>query len=198
MIDWEDILSEFLTGDVMRADVEALRWKIQLPPEARMVVDRDLQLVDDLAAIGANMTPADGQTDKALDRALTAIRQIGKFVTPAHWKWVDGIPSVATAEPAVDAQDTALADRLADLGRSIPIPSQAMARALSRIEETPMSGELREAAGTGDNSMRLFPAGAEQQTDVLAASDETLPIEPSSTLEAPDGIDDDDEEQEHK
>jgi hypothetical protein len=173
VIGWEDILNEFLEGGLMRADVEALRWKIQLPMEARAVMDRDLRLVDDLGAAGATLVSM-ATAGAAVGRIADALGRENAIEAPAHWRWEAGVPTAGQIEDVVAAEDAETVERLTELRKTIPIATGALERLLSRIRAMESPGEGNEQADVGGGSMRLYPAGEDLKLDALAASRDVL------------------------
>jgi hypothetical protein len=193
MIGWEDILNEYLEGRLLRADVEALRWKIQLSPAARAEVERDLKLVDDLAATAASVVPG----AQGLERLRGKLHAHASVVAPEQWHWTDAGPvsSTAAAETsdATDGELAALTNELQELGRSIAVPQGAPQRliAMLRRAETPEFSDMQTEAV--DEPMRLFPAESSLRIDALAASKDVEPVDedfPGDAAKKPERTDD--------
>jgi hypothetical protein len=176
---WEDILNQYLEGDVLRADVESLRWKIALPDAARDEIDRDLKLVDDLYAAAELVAPPAG----AADRLIEAIRRAPAPKMPSHWRMTAGGPAaIKPVEPEDDeigldrVKDfTEIENELTDLGKSIPYPEGAVERLFSRLgpQSDSPAGETGGEVGKDTGPIMLFPPNANLKPDALAASKET-------------------------
>jgi len=184
VIGWEDILNEFLEGGLVRADAEALRWKIQLPTEARAAMDRDLQLVDDLGAMGGVMNPSAATAGAAIGRIFDVLARESAIEAPAHWRWEAGVPTAGRMDDVVAKEDAELAGQLADIGKSMPIAAGALDRLVQRIRDIELSGELDPGQEDCD-AMRIFPAGQELKFDALAASKDVLPPQTPPAGEEP-------------
>jgi hypothetical protein len=184
VIGWEDIFNEFLEGGLMRADAEALRWRIQLPAQVRAAMDRDLRLADDLGALGGMIEPAMATAGDAIGRITDALGRESEVQAPGHWRWEAGVPTAGRADDAIATEDAALEGRLTDLGKSMPIADGAMERLVKRISEVDIAADLEESAAIAD-PMRLYPEGEELKIDALAASKDVLPVEPPSGAAEP-------------